>query len=159
MKANICPILGLTSLELFEALTILAAVGPVAATSVLIGTYLYQRRIQKKIDSARLVVELSAVYRTPEFRLVPELIVDKTISLGTKYQRRLLLRYLNHSNYICKLYFDGVITESDMKVMYSFLQPLIDAHDTIREFVEKRKEMHLSHLNRYIDITRSQDLP
>ena len=109
---------------------------------------------QKKLDSARLVVELDAVYRTEEFREIAELMFDRKINLNDKEQKRGFLRYINHTQFVCKLYHDKMITESDMGLMYGGLAALLRRNKRTIEYVEKHKKW-LNYLYWYINLESS----
>lgn len=168
VEAQISPILGMTLLEQADVWTIVAlvvsaiAAGASAGVAVVIwktqGRQLdHQTKLaerQQELDSARLVVELDAVYRTEKFREIAELMFDRKINLNDKEQKRWFLRYINHTQFVCKLYYNKMITESDMGLMYGGLAALLRRNKRTIEYVEKHKKW-LNYLYWYINLESS----
>ena len=161
MATDVSPILGLTLVEWVE----IAALFSILATCLLASVIRYntvqsldkQRKWeehQTKLDSARLVVELDKVFREAKFRWVMELMYYHSINLEDDEQRNWFHRYINHANFVYKLYFSGLIDKSDILV-YSGIPALLRGKKSAETFVRKRRKS-LTYLNRYMDLTPSR---
>ena len=158
IETQISPILELPVVLLVEAVwaTIVVAV-------VIGGTQIYQfvkqrgeRQRQVTIDSARLVMEIDKVYRTDEFRKVQKWMYYGTINLNDVEQKEWFIRYINHSQFVCKSFAEGLISKSDMRVSYSGLEVLLNKNDNTREYIEKMKETY-PYLHWYFRYVRAQN--
>ena len=153
----------LALLEHMEAWTIvgvLAAIGLIAVIAITQGLQLravkrqqemyseeQKRQIdiakqQKDLDSARLVIELDKVYRTDGFRMVYRLMVNGTIDLGNDEHKAWFVRYINYSQFVCKLFAEKLISKPDMIVSYGGLESLLNMNKNTREYIEKRQSRY-----------------
>ena len=93
--------------------------GPLIVSGVIALTYYLQRRAQRKLDSAHLILKLDEQLVSKDFR-------DLTDALdNSKYDdsmKNMLVRYLGHVDMICMFHYNGLIDEYHMGEQYD---PLI----------------------------------
>lgn len=94
---------------------------------------------QNNLDSARLVIDLDKVYRTDGFRMAYRLMVNGTIDLGNGEHKEWFVRYINHSQFVCKLFAERLISKSDMQVSYGGLESLLNKNENTREYIEEQQ--------------------
>ena len=104
---------------------------------------------QKNLDSARLVVELDKVYRTDGFRKAYRLMADGDIDLDNDEHKEWFLRYINHSEVVCKLFARGLISKSDMAVSYGGLEQLLNMNENTRIYIEKHRYRNMKWYFKY----------
>ena len=109
---------------------------------------------QRDLNSARLVMDLDKEYRTEGFRVIHDLMADHAIKLDNDEHRTWFIRYINYSQFVCKLFADGLISKSDMHVSYGGLEPLLNMNESTREYIEKR-ELLYPYLHWYFRYSRA----
>ena len=109
---------------------------------------------QNNLDSARLVIDLDKVYRTDGFRMVYRLMVNGTIDLGNGEHKEWFVRYINYSQFVCKLFAERLISKSDMQVSYGGLESLLNKNENTREYIEKR-QLRYPYLHWYFKYIRA----
>ena len=169
----ISPILGmmlleLMELELMELFTLLGVAATAGLACVILWTQHKMRDAygeqlqhqvkladhQKNLDSTRLVIDLDKVYRTDGFRRVYRLMVNNTIDLGNDEHKEWFVRYINHSEFVCKLFAQELISKSDMAVSYGGLELLLNMNESTREFINKHRYPYLKWYFRYVHAVR-----
>lgn len=163
MEAQISPMLGLTLLEHADVWTITAlvvsaiAAGASAGVAIVIwktqGRQLdHQTKLaehQKKLDSARLVMELDHGLRSDDFRDTAVQIRDSDIDPTKPDDELLLLRYINYVTPICKMHYDGLISKPDMESSYDGVIVMLVMNERIRKYIQENKDVY-RYLYRYM---------
>lgn len=150
MEAQISPILGMTLLEHLDIYIIIGALGSVIIGGVIGGTYLHQRHVQKKLDSARLVLELLIPLRTDEFRQC-QVRLRKGDSFAVDEWKTWRIRYLGHLDLICGLhYYDKILTKRHMDEQFAALIKDVWDHEETRQYIQhKEQEKYYEPLKRW----------
>lgn len=153
----ISPILGMMLLDLMEIFAMCGVFATVGLALVILWTQRKMRdahgeqlQHQVNLDSARLIIDLDKVYRTDGFRMVYRLMANSTIDLGNDEHKEWFVRYVNHSEFVCKLFAKRLISKSDMAVSYGGLESLLNMNENTREYINKHRYAHLKWYFSYV---------
>ena len=121
MVTEISPVFGMSLVALIETATIIGAVVGISSGGIVAGVVYYvNKRLlnqQKKVESARMIRELSGPWRNnAEFK---EFLQNLNNPQVTAYDSRMVDKVLNHFDLIATLSEDGILTEFHVRSLFS----------------------------------------
>ena len=134
----ISPLFDLALLELFELLTILAAIGPTGAAITIWATHWREQKRQASVDSARLIFDIDNQLRSCEFREVLNQVQHGWGEQFNKDKYRIhVIRYINILNTVCIMQKNGAITKEYMEIVYDLSLIAFDNNDWVHSYLEQ----------------------